>query len=75
MTQNLKNIAIALSIISLFQPLNALELFNPTSTCNEKQAKMMTNKCEKLDAKAYKLCESATVKDFFKCIKGATNVK
>jgi hypothetical protein len=75
MTQNIKNIAIALSIISPFQPLNALEIFNPASTCNEKQAKLMTNKCEKLDVKAYKSCESATIKEFFKCIKGATNVK
>ena len=81
MTQNIKNIGMALTIqalaiitiLSLFQPLNALEIYNPASTCNEKQAKIMTNKCDKLDDKAYELCESETMKAFFKCVKGAKN--
>ena len=46
------------------------ELYNPFSTCNVKQAQIMTNKCEKLSGKAYTECERQTLQEFFTCVSG-----
>ena len=64
-TQFTKALAVA---ILLSTALNA-ELFNPTSTCNIKQAQIMNSKCNKLDGAKYGKCEETTLRNFYMCEK------
>jgi len=73
-TKNSTITAIAIALLTT-SSLNAFEFYNPFSSCNAEQSKIMKNKCDRLSGKDYKVCERETLKQFFNCVKGANDGK
>lgn len=74
-TQVIKNTTLSILLFFSTATLQAFELINPFSECNQQQSEIMKTKCEPLSGEAYTACERETLKQFFKCVESDKRVK